>query len=114
MFTNYTNQWKGRNAQERAFSTIAQKVQYSDLFSESARTEYGVTPRKDAHGYGQTFRPNLPKPVNEKPFKIIRYSKSVDDIKLLIGYFYGDKEETVSPSLIGEKCFDKMLEEVKK
>lgn len=25
MFTNYTNQWKGRNTQERSFSTIAQK-----------------------------------------------------------------------------------------
>lgn len=114
MFTNYTNQWKGRNTQERTFSTIAQKVQYSDLFSETAKTEYGVSPRKDARGYGQTFRPALPKPINEKPFKIIRYSKSIEDIKLLIGYFYGDKEETVSPSLIGEKCFDKILEAVKK
>lgn len=114
MFTNYTNQWKGRNAQERAFSTAAQKVQYSDLFTEAAKTDYGVTPRRDVRGHGQTFRPNLPKPENEKPFKIIRYSKNVEDIKLLIGYFYGDKEETVSPSLIGEKCFDKILEEAKK
>ena len=114
MFTNYTNQWKGRNAQERTFSTTAQKVQYSDLFSESAKTAYGVAPRKDVRGYGQTFRPTLPKPIDEKPFKIIRYSKSTEDIKLLVGYFYGDKEEDVSPSLIGEMCFDKILEESKK
>ena len=114
MFTNYTNQWKGRNAQERTFSTAAQKVQYSDLFSESAKADYGVTLRSDARGYGQTFRPTLPKPVNEKPFRIIRYSKSIEEIKLLIGYFYGDVEETVSPSLIGEKCFDRILEEAKK
>ena len=32
----------------------------------------------------------------------------------LIGYFYGDKEEIVSPSIIGEKCFDKILEDAKK
>lgn len=114
MFTNYTNQWKGRNAQERTFSTAAQKVQYHDLFSEAAKTEFGVTPRKDIRGPGQTFRPTLPKPQNEKPFKIIRYSKGIDDIKTLIGYFYGDKEETVSPSLIGEKCFDKILDDAKK
>ena len=114
MFTNYTNQWKGRNTQERAFSTLAQKIQYSDLFSETAKEEYGVTPRKDIRGYGQTFRPSLPKPASEKPFRIIRYSKSIDDIKVLIGYFYGDKEEIVSPSLIGEKCFDKILEDAKK
>lgn len=114
MFTNYTNQWKGRNTQERSFSTIAQKVQYSDLFTESAKAEYGVAPRKDMRGVGQTFRPTLPKPVDEKPFKIIRYSKSIEDIKVLIGFFYGDKDETVSPSIIGEKCFDKVLEEIKK
>ena len=114
MFTNYTNQWKGRNTQERSFSTIAQKVQYSDLFTESAKAEYGVAPRKDMRGVGQTFRPTLPKPADEKPFKIIRYSKSIEDIKVLIGFFYGDKDETVSPSIIGEKCFDKVLEEIKK
>lgn len=114
MFTNYTNQWKGRNAQERTFSTVARKVQYHDLFTETAKTDFGVTPRKDIHGPGQTFRPALPKPASEKAFKIIRYSKSVEDIKLLIGYFYGDKEETVSPSLIGEMCFDKILEDAKK
>lgn len=114
MFTNYTNQWKGRNAQERAFSTIAQKVQYNDFFSETAKMKYGVAPRKDIRGPGQTYRPNLPKPESEKPFRIIRYSKDVEDIKVLVGYFYGDKEETVSPSLIGEKCFDKILEDAKK
>ena len=114
MFTNYTNQWKGRNTQERAFSKAAQKVQYSDLFSATASSDYGVSPRKDARGYGQTFRPNLPKPANDKPFKIIRYSKNIEDIKILIGYFYGDKEETISASLVGERCFDKILEDVKK
>lgn len=114
MFTNYTNQWKGRNAQERTFSTVAQKVQYSDLFTETAKTDFGVSLRKDARGYGQTFRPTLPVPENEKPFKIIRYSRNAEDIKLLVGYFYGDKEEKVKPSLIGEKCFDKVLEEVKR
>lgn len=114
MFTNYTNQWKGRNTQERSFSTVAQKVEYSDLFSQTAKVEYGVTPRKDARGYGQTFRPSLPKPENEKPYRIIRYSKSVEDIKVLIGYFFGDKQETVSPSVIGEMCFDKILEDAEK
>ena len=40
--------------------------------------------------------------------------ESIEDIKLLIGFFYGDKDETVSPSIIGEKCFDKVLGEIKK
>lgn len=114
LFTNYTNQWKGRNAQERAFSTIAEKVKYSDLFSATAKTTYGIVTRKDIRGNGQVFKPNLPKPKNEKPYKVIRYSKSIEDIRILIKFFYGDSEEKVSPSLIGEKCFDKTLEDVKK
>lgn len=114
MFTNYTNQWKGRNSQERVYSTLAQKVRYDDLFSYAAKEEFGVTPRKDPRGSGQTFRPTLPKPESEKPNKIIRYSKSIEDIKILIGYFYGDKDGDISPSLIGEKCFDQVLEEARK
>ena len=114
MFTNYTNNWKGRNAQERAYSTTTEKVQYSDLFANTAKDEYGVTTRRDANGLGQTYRPALPKPENEKPCKIIRFSKNVDDIRLLIKFFYGDEDENVSPSLIGEKCFDRLLEEAKK
>ena len=70
--------------------------------------------RKDIRGNGQVFKPNLPKPKNEKPYKVIRYSKSIEDIRILIKFFYGDSEEKVSPSLIGEKCFDKTLEDVKK
>lgn len=113
MFTNYTNQWKGRNSQERAFSTLAERVQYNDLFSTAAKDEYGVSLRKDAHGPGKTFRPALPKPENEKPNKVIRFSRNIEDIKILTGYFYGDKDGDVSPSLIGEKCFDRVLEEAR-
>jgi len=112
MFTNYTNQWKGRNSQEREYSTKAEKVPYSDLFTPEAKYEYGVTLRHDPRG--ETYRPNLPKPINDKPFSIIRFSKSLEDIKILIEYFYGDKDAEINASVIGEKCFDAIFKEVNK
>lgn len=111
MFTNYTNQWKGRNEQERSYSKNTEKVQYDKLFLDNAKGQYGVSLRKEARG--STFRPNLPKPQNESAFRTLRFSRSVDDIKCLIGFFYGDMDAEVNASQIGEKCFDKVLEEAK-
>lgn len=113
MFTNYTNKWKGRNSSERSFSTAAQKVSYSDLFSDSKISDFGIHMRTDSRSGGETYRPMLPQPENDKPYRIIRFSKSIQDIRGLIGFFYGDPEEEVSPSVIGEKCFDRVLGEVK-
>ena len=112
MFTNYTNQWKGRNEQERTFSTNAQKIGYNELFSDATQKEYGVTLRHEARG--NTYRPNLPKPENDRPFRIIRFSKSVDDIKQVTGYLYGDADEEIAASVVGERCFDTILSEAKK
>lgn len=112
MFTSYTNQWKGRNQQEREYSKKAEKVPYTEFFSESAKDSYGVRLREEQRG--NTFRPQLPKPENDRPYRIIRYSKSIEDIKILTGYFFGDKEEDVDASVIGEKTFDCLLEQAKK
>lgn len=112
MFTNYTNQWKGRNKQERDFSKNTERVLYSDLFATDADKNYGVKLRSGVRG-GNIYRPNLPKPIDDKPYRVIRFSKSVEDIKVLVGYFYGDQEESIEASIIGEKCFDTILEDAK-
>ena len=112
MFTNYTNQWKGRNEQERTFSTTAEKIGYNDLFSDTKQKEYGVSLRHEARG--NTYRPNLPKPEKDRPYRIIRFSKSIDEIKKVTGFLYGDAEEEIAASVVGEKCFDTVLNEAKK
>ena len=113
MFTNYTNKWKGRNTQEREYSLAAQRVNYSELFADSAKNDYGIQMRSDARSGGTMYKPSLPQPENERPYKVIRFSKSIQDITTLISFFYGDPEEEISPSIIGEKCFDKVLKEAK-
>lgn len=111
MFTAYTNQWKGRHDQEREYSRQTERVSYDDLFAETAKTALGVSLRNETKG--KTFRPQLPKPENDKQYKIIRYSKSSEDIKVLTEYFYGDKDEDIQASVIGEKCFDAVLKVAK-
>ena len=112
MFTNYTNNWKGKNAQEREYSTIAEKVVYTDLFLEKKQKDYGVSLRNDSRG--RTFRPTLPKPENDQSLKIIRFSKNTDAINTVADYLFGDSNGAVSPSVVGEKCFDCILKEAQK
>ncbi len=112
MFTHYTNQWKGRHQQEKAHSKNAERISYSELFSAEAKDKLGVAMRKDQRGH--SYRPQLPKPESEKQYKVIRYSKSIDDIKVLTGFLFGDEEVEMSASTVGEKCFDKVLEEAKR
>lgn len=108
MFTNYTNQWKGRNTQEREFSNKAEKTIYTNLFDQESQKDYGVNPRHETRG--DTFRPSLPKPQNDRPYRIIRFVKNIDDIKKVTGFLYDDPYEEVAPSSVGEKCFDTILD----
>ena len=68
--------------------------------------------RKDQRG--NTYRPQLPQPENDRNYKVIRYSKSVEDIRTLTEYLFGDKDADISPSIVGERCFEKILEEAQK
>ena len=86
-------------------------MSYDSLFSESAKASFGVSLRAEAKG--ETYRPQLPKPINDKQYKIIRYSRSVEEIKTLTEYFYGDRDEDVQASVIGEKCFETVLKSIK-
>lgn len=109
IFTNYTNQWKGQNQEERKYSTKTQKVAVSELFNEVKLEKLGISKRLSSKG--ATFNPQLPKPQNEKPYKIIRFSKDIESIHLLSNYFF--KEPDCPPSLVGEACFDKVLKDAK-
>lgn len=113
LFTDYTNRWKGQNIEERKYSTAAKSVPIESFMNTSA-VESADNPlplRKNRDGF--MFKPDLPKPPNDKPYKVIRYSKDVEEINDLIEYFYKDRNHSVSPSQIGEKCFDIMLETVR-
>lgn len=105
MFTNYTNLWKGQNQAEREHSTKAIKVAVSDIFNETKNKELGIAPRNSQKG--KTFNPQLPKPENDKPYKIIRFTKSLEEIQRVSLYCFGEND--CAPSKVGEECFDRIL-----
>ena len=113
LFTDYTNRWKGQNVEERKYSAVAKSVPV-ETFMSTTTIQSGNNPlplRKNRAGL--MFKPDLPKPPNDKPYKVIRYSKDVEAINDLIEHFYNDRNHSVSPSQIGEKCFDVVLERVR-
>lgn len=52
LFTNYTNQWKGQNKQERIYSEKAESYPYTQLIKEDKAFEkqYGLNYRKKTVG----------------------------------------------------------------
>ena len=113
LFTDYTNRWKGQNIEERSYSTATKSVPI-EMFTNLSLTESKNNLLKlKKNGDGFIYKPELPKPKNDKPYKVIRYSKDVESIRELIEYFYKDRNHTISPSQIGEKCFDEVLEKAR-
>jgi hypothetical protein len=106
-FISYTNQWKGRNEEERIHSKATDKVSYPLLFESKDLEKRGIRLQKKDGGL--IFRPDLPKPPNDKEYAIIRFSRSKDDIEIVRNFFYSDRSIEVKPSKVGENCFDFVL-----
>lgn len=109
LFTNYTNQWKGRNDLERTYSTIATRVPIEDIMTANIESvkRYGIEYQQRQGGI--VSKPELPTPPNDKPYRIIRFSRDLNDIDKLKQFFYHEINPEVTPSHIGERCFDFVL-----
>lgn len=110
MFTDYTNRWKGQNEKERVYSTAAKSIPVETLVGGTRQSEEKLPIKFRQNKGGMVFNPELPKPPSDKPYRIIRYSKDENEILDIVEYFYQDRNHTITPSQIGEKCFDIILE----
>jgi len=109
IFTNYTNQWKGRKEQERMHYAGVEKISTTSLI----RGEYTQSFDYKAKHNGQLFQPTLPKPETEKNYEIIRFSRSKDEIDSVRGFFTnGDESILMVPSKVGERCFELILDKI--
>lgn len=110
IFTDYTNRWKGQNEKERVYSNTAQRLSVNSFVGEPTQIEERIPVKFRANKGGYVYNPNLPSPPNDRQYKVIRYSKSIDEILSIVEYIYNDREYSVTPSQIGEKCFDIILD----
>lgn len=114
MFTDYTNRWKGQNEGERVYSTATKSVSVGDLVGEKANIEAAAPVKFRQNKGGFVFNPSLPKPPNDKPYRTISYSKSIEEIRDIAEHLYGDRSHPITPSQIGEKCFDIVWEDARR
>ncbi len=107
VFTDYTNRWKG--LAEESLGHIRQGTPRSleEIKGQSGRLTFAntLTPL-----VGKQYKPRLPRPVKIDPaMRRISFTKELTKIQSVAEYF-GDSD--MSPSEVGEACFDAYHEEV--
>lgn len=109
MFTDYTNRWKGRNKEEREYSATIPSIAIEDLTGPQEDVEKSAPVKFRARKGGLVFKPELPKPPSDKPYKIISFSRGIEEILDIVEYLYEDRKHPMTPSQVGEQCFDLIL-----
>jgi hypothetical protein len=106
LFTNYTNQWKGRLQQEKEHSSQTKPVPIMKIIdSGETQEELKINTATSRKG-PESYTPILPKPDIERDYVIIRYSKPKTDVEALSKKLFSEVFEEIGASEIGEKCFD--------
>ena len=99
-FTDFTNHWKGNEDKtESMFNSLTKKNTIKVLKSIESSSLRAV-PNRDKEFQSVV---KLPKPTVERSTRRISFSKDYKDIELVSEYLGHD---TVSPSKVGESCFD--------
>ena len=109
IFTNYTNKWK-ENVRESQDHIKSGSPYALDRIKKEVAENLKLNSVKSGLK-GEQFKPKLPIPREreESTKKRISYIKESDEIQTVQNYLFSKKE--VSPSKVGEECFDQILEE---
>ena len=107
LFTTYTNHWKNDADESKRQIALGDPYTLDEIKKEVETLK--MNPVKSGLK-GEQFKRKLPRPKPaESTKRQISYSKELDDIQTVKSYLFNGKE--VSPSKVGEECFDQMLKE---
>lgn len=107
VFTNFTNQWKGKGNESKQYIDSGIRYDLDKLKTESEKLRLNSV-RSGLQG--EQFMPKLPEPKPESSTKKrISYSKNLEEIETVQSYLFD--ENHITPSEVGEKCFDVILRE---
>ena len=108
LFTDYTNRWKGRAEETKTQFSAGKPMSFSELKSKASDLTFNQVSRS-IPGASQ-YKPPLPTPRNIDPKRRrISFLKEVDEVVVLAEHLFGDPK--ASPSDVGAKCFDILLQE---
>lgn len=109
-FTDFTNQWKGKEEDVREFFKKAEYKDSIELIDSETTTDWRAVPR--GQHQGKRVNPKLPKPPRRNTKVRITYFREKEEVKLVGEYVFGDS--SIEPSVIGNHCFDQVLESARK
>lgn len=116
LFISYTNQWKGRLAEEKKFSGMTDSVPMQSLLhDEQVQEKYSLTKniRSKRGVSGTIFVPTLPKPEVSNTTQVIRFFKPTEQLEFLAENLFDQDLDAIKPSAIGEHCFDLVYKRLK-
>ena len=107
VFTNFTNQWKGKGNESQQYIDSGKRYDFDKLKTESKKLRLNSV---KSGLQGEQFMPKLPKPKPEPSTKKrISYSKNLEEIEIVQSYLFD--ENHITPSEVGEECFDMIFRE---
>lgn len=108
LFTDYTNNWKGRAEESKKHIDAGEPLLLHELKAASSALRFTAT--RQAVPKGQQYKPSLPKPERFDPRKRrISYVKDLKDVRQVAEYLFEDPES--DPSKVGAECFDLIFRE---
>ena len=108
LFTDYTNKWKGRSEESKTHIQLGDRLSLEELKSSTENLPLRAT-RSPVKG-GQ-YKPSLPIPPELEPTRRrISFSKERAKIEEVAEYL---DQPGISPSRVGEICFDMIHDEAR-
>ncbi len=108
-FTDFTNHWKGRQAEASAkFEGLTPK-DATEVSDEIADSDW--RPVRGSDGKAKRFTPDLPRPTTDETKRRVSFVRLKEDIQILGGYFYDNP--VANPNEVGGRCFDEALKQAK-
>jgi hypothetical protein len=112
IFTDFTNKWKGNSeARNKIFSETPKTIALSNKNVDHIVPDDKWSRVSRSIG-GNTYKPKLPVPREVDPVKQIKFNRKLSEIKLVASYIFDN--ENVTPTEIGNHCFEEVLERAKK
>jgi hypothetical protein len=107
VFTTFTNKWKGMEDKAAPFFEVAAK---RDARRDIRLAVDHGTAVRNVEG-ARKYKPQLPLPESKNPRKRISFVRDQEEVEKVSNHLF--QERGVNPSLVGEACFEKVLQEAR-
>lgn len=121
LFTAHTNKWKQVTKEEKSAlkttrprletpANLFERVKTIDDKAAKSGKKVWTAVKSDQFEVERRYIPNLPAPPPVAQTKRISFSKPIEEVRAISEYFFDDPD--VSPSAVGEACFQDVLDKL--